>query len=87
MSLTGLFLVTFLIVHVSGNLLLLKGDEGKAFNMYAFFMTTNPVIKIASYLLYSTFIVHIVYALLLTLKNKSARHVDYFLVNSFENSG
>ena len=68
MSLTGLFLVTFLIVHVSGNLLLLKGDEGKAFNMYAYFMTTNPVIKAASYILYSTFLVHIIYALLLTIK-------------------
>ena len=50
-------------------------------------MTTNPVIKSASYILYSTFLVHIIYALLLTIKNKSARKIDYFLVNSFENSG
>ena len=81
------FLTLIISLRNFGNLLLLKGDEGKAFNMYAYFMTTNPVIKAASYILYSTFLVHIIYALLLTIKNKSARKIDYFLVNSFENSG
>jgi succinate dehydrogenase / fumarate reductase cytochrome b subunit len=86
MSLTGLFLIIFLIVHVSGNLLLLKGDEGKAFNMYAEFMTTNPVIKASSYILYSTFVIHIVWALLLTIANSSARKVDYSFNSPSANS-
>jgi len=87
MSLTGLFLIIFLIVHASGNLLLLKGDEGKAFNMYAFFMTTNPVIKTSSYALYSFFLIHILYAILVTMTNNSARKVDYSVVGASENSG
>ncbi|HNP19880.1 MAG TPA: succinate dehydrogenase cytochrome b subunit [Fulvivirga sp.] len=77
MALTGLFLVTFLIVHLSGNLQLLLNDGGKAFNIYAKFMTTNPVIKATSYLLYATFIVHIVWALIITVGNKKARPTGY----------
>jgi succinate dehydrogenase / fumarate reductase cytochrome b subunit len=45
MALTGLFLILFLAVHLAGNLQLLKHDDGQAFNVYAKFMTTNPVIK------------------------------------------
>ncbi len=77
MALTGLFLVTFLIVHLSGNLQLLVNDGGQAFNIYAKFMTTNPLIKTTSYLLYATFVVHIVWALLLSLQNKKSRPVGY----------
>jgi succinate dehydrogenase subunit C (EC 1.3.5.1) len=35
MALTGLFLITFLVVHLAGNLLLLRNDGGEAFNAYA----------------------------------------------------
>ncbi|QSE95999.1 succinate dehydrogenase cytochrome b subunit [Fulvivirga lutea] len=77
MALTGLFLITFLIVHLSGNFQLLLDDGGKAFNIYAKFMTTNPIIKTTSYLLYTTFIVHIVWAIILTVQNKAARPVGY----------
>ncbi|MEQ9165539.1 MAG: succinate dehydrogenase cytochrome b subunit [Fulvivirga sp.] len=77
MALTGLFLITFLIVHLSGNLQLLADDGGKSFNIYAKFMTTNPFIKTTSYLLYTTFIVHIVWAVLLTVMNRSSRPVGY----------
>lgn len=73
MALTGLFLVLFLVVHLAGNLQLLKGDEGEAFNIYAKFMTTNGLIKTTSYLLYATFIAHIVWSLLLTMHNSKAR--------------
>ena len=40
MALTGLFLILFLVVHLIGNLQLLKNDGGEAFNVYAKFMTT-----------------------------------------------
>ena len=44
MALTGLFLILFLVVHLIGNLQLFKNDKGEAFNVYAKFMTSNPVI-------------------------------------------
>jgi succinate dehydrogenase / fumarate reductase cytochrome b subunit len=77
MALTGLFLILFLTGHVSGNLLLFKGDGGEAFNIYAKFMTTNPAVKILSYLTYISVIGHIIYSILLSQHNKSARPVGY----------
>ena len=77
MSLTGLFLCMFLVVHLIGNLQLFKDDAGYAFNKYAVFMTTFPPIKVVSYLLYASVIIHAIYALVLSLKNKSARPVGY----------
>ena len=54
MALTGLFLCLFLIGHLVGNLqLFLPGYAGKLqFNEYAVFMTSNPAVKILSYLVY-----------------------------------
>jgi succinate dehydrogenase / fumarate reductase cytochrome b subunit len=63
MALTGLFLCTFLIVHVGGNLLLFKNDQGFAFNSYANFLTHFPPIEVVAYLLYLAIIVHSIYAL------------------------
>ncbi|RYD72045.1 MAG: succinate dehydrogenase cytochrome b subunit, partial [Sphingobacteriales bacterium] len=77
MALTGLFLCTFLIVHLSGNLSLFKHDNGQAFNAYANFMTHFPPIRVVSYLLYLSIIVHSVYALILTINNRKARPVSY----------
>lgn len=77
MALTGLFLILFLTGHVSGNLLLFKGDGGEAFNMYAKFMTTNPIVKILSYLTYISVIGHVIYSIALGQLNKSARPVGY----------
>src|SRR5258708_13752433 len=73
MALTGLFLILFLVVHLSGNFQLLKDDEGKAFNVYAEFMTTNPVIKVISYGNYTFILLHIFLALALTRKTRAAR--------------
>ncbi len=86
MSLTGLFLSLFLIVHLIGNLQLFKDDAGKAFNEYSFFMTHNLPIKIVSYLLYASIILHAGYALLLNLKNKKARPIGYAQYNGAANS-
>ncbi len=86
MSLTGLFLILFLIGHVSGNMLLLKGDGGQAFNEYATFMTTNTGVIILSYLTYLSVIGHVVYAIILSSKNKSARPVKYDTNKSSSNS-
>lgn len=77
MALTGLFLCTFLIVHLGGNLLLFKDDQGFAFNSYANFLTHFPPIEVIAYLLYLSIIVHAVYGLVLTIKNRRARPVGY----------
>ncbi len=81
MALTGLFLVSFLIIHLIGNLQLLHNDGGKAFNIYAKFMTSNPVIKTVSYTLYASIVIHAVWALLLTLQNRKARGGSYAITN------
>ena len=81
MALTGLFICLFLVVHLAGNLQLLHSDEGKAFNVYAQFMTSNPVVKTISWVNYAIFIVHIVWAILLTIRNRKARGVQGYAVN------
>jgi len=77
MSLTGLFLSSFLVIHMAGNLQLFKGDEGRAFNEYTYFMTHNPVIITISYLLYTSILVHALMALILTRHNRASRPVEY----------
>ncbi len=84
MALTGLFLCTFLIGHLLGNLQLIfiDGEEGRrAFNEYAYFMTHNPAIKILSYLTYISIIFHAVDGFILTVQNKKARPVNYAVNN------
>ncbi len=73
MSLTGLFLISFLVVHLIGNLQLLLDDGGEAFNKYAYFMTHNKLIKTVSYLLYAGILLHAIQGILLYRKNRSAR--------------
>ena len=79
MAATGLFLCTFLIGHLAGNLqLLLPAEEALTiFNEYAKFMTTNPLIKVLSYLTYFSILFHSVDGILLFIQNKKARPVKY----------
>jgi succinate dehydrogenase / fumarate reductase cytochrome b subunit len=82
MALTGLFLCTFLIVHLGGNLLLFKHDDGYAFNVYANFLTHFPPIEVIAYILYLCILVHTIYAIVLTTKNRKARPVGYAVTAS-----
>lgn len=77
MSLTGLFLCLFLIVHLSGNLQLFYDDMGLAFNQYTVWMTTFLPIKIISYLLYASVLIHVFNGIRLTMMNRAARPVNY----------
>jgi len=81
MALTGLFLCTFLIVHLGGNLLLFCDDEGYGFNVYANFLTHFPPIEVVAYLLYLAILVHSIYALVLTVQNRRSRPVTYAVAN------
>lgn len=79
MALTGLFLVLFLITHLAGNLQLLdmSPDGQLQFNAYAKFMTTFPVVKVISYLLYFSILFHAFDGFLLAFQNRKARPVKY----------
>jgi succinate dehydrogenase / fumarate reductase, cytochrome b subunit len=79
MGLTGLFLIVFLIEHLIGNLLLLSGP--KAFNEYAEFMGSNPIIRAMEFGLFAGFIFHIVDGLMLWSQNRKAKPIGY-AVNS-----
>lgn len=80
MSITGLFLMLFLLVHLTINSLLLFGD-GQLFNEAANFMSSNPLMKVIEPILALGFIVHIIYAGYITLKNQMARPKRYKVYN------
>ncbi len=86
MALTGLFLITFLIGHLLGNMQLFKDDGGQAFNEYAKFMTTNPLIKILSYITYASILIHVLYSIWLSRANHLARPIGYAVKKRNENS-
>jgi succinate dehydrogenase / fumarate reductase, cytochrome b subunit len=81
MALTGLFLILFLLVHLIGNLQLLHADEGKAFNVYAHFMTSNPLIITISIGNFAFIFLHIIWAAILTRRNRAARGPAGYAVN------
>ncbi len=74
MCLTGLFLCFFLIIHLLGNLQLFLPTETAQlqFNAYSHFLSGNLFIKMVSYVLYASIILHALYALMITMKNKQS---------------
>jgi len=80
MALTGLFVILFLVVHLIGNLQLLHHDQGRAFNVYAEFMGTNPVIQIISKVNFTLIGMHVAWGLYLTIKNRAARGPQGYVV-------
>jgi succinate dehydrogenase / fumarate reductase cytochrome b subunit len=86
MSITGLFLISFLVVHVSINACIFANDGGVLFNEAAHFMAHNPVIRIMEIVLFAGLILHAVQALLLTKKNEKARPVKYVAFDGAANS-
>ena len=86
MSLSGLFLIGFLCVHLTLNLFLIFDNSGELFNHGANFMATNPVIKIVEPILAIGFIIHIIWASILTLQNQKARPIKYAQRNQSQNA-
>ncbi len=82
MALAGLFLVSFLCVHLGINLMLLRNDGGRAFTEAATFMGTNPVIKVFEIVLFAGFLLHIIFGMLVSGQNKAARPSPYSVGNS-----
>lgn len=77
MSLTGLFLISFLCIHLTLNLFLTFDDSGALFNLAAHFMATNPFIRIMEPLLAIGFVIHIIWSGWITLENMRARPQKY----------
>ncbi|NOQ92890.1 MAG: succinate dehydrogenase [Flavobacteriaceae bacterium] len=85
MSLSGFFLITFLLVHLGVNLTLFVGAE--TFNAASHFMATNPLIQVMQYVLAAGFIFHIAMGIRLELKNRASRPIKYAKNNAAANSG
>ena len=77
MSLTGIFLIVFLVVHCYINAQIFYNDKGVRFDEAAHFMGTNFVIRTVEIGLFAFLILHAVQGLLLWSKNKSRRTVGY----------
>lgn len=84
MSVTGIFLILFLLVHLTVNSLLLVGSE--AFNEAAHFMVTNPLIRIIEPVLALGFIIHIIYSGYITLQNQTRRPIHFKVLNRRKSS-
>lgn len=76
MSLSGFFLITFLILHLIINLFSLLPNPD-LFNEASHFMASNPMIQIMQYVLAFGFIMHIGTGIRLTYLNNKARPVKY----------
>jgi succinate dehydrogenase / fumarate reductase cytochrome b subunit len=76
MAFAGLFLISFLFVHLGINLLVLL-PSSDAFNIAAHFMGTNIVIKVFEVVLFGGIIIHMVYGVILQIQNWMARPQRY----------
>ncbi len=79
MAAAGAFLMLFLVSHLATNLLLIKPDGGESFNKAVEFLLTNPAVKIAEYILFAGFIIHIIIGIVLEIHNRRSRPVGYYV--------
>ncbi|HAK00114.1 MAG TPA: succinate dehydrogenase [Bacteroidales bacterium] len=80
-ALAGAFLMMFLVVHLSTNLLMLTGDRAD-FDKAVEFLLTNPFIKVMEYVLFAGFIIHILLGVIVWFRNRKARPVGYLVAQS-----
>jgi len=83
MALAGLFLLTFLPLHLIINLMLLKSDP-EPFNKAAHFMATFSLVKIMEVVLIGAILIHISWGVYLQIQNWLARPVGYVSGNKSE---
>jgi succinate dehydrogenase / fumarate reductase cytochrome b subunit len=81
MSLAGIFLIVFLLVHMGINLLVIIYEDPMVYNKAAHFMTSNILIKIFEIVLFGGFLLHIIYALIVQIQNWIARPSRYNKAN------
>ncbi len=80
-GITGIFLMIFLLLHLSINFSLFFGEE--SFNNAVYFMKKNIIIRIMEYILALGFIIHILMGIKLYFHNRKVKgKVDYSINNS-----
>lgn len=77
MSLAGLFLVVFLIVHLGINLTLIFSESRETFNRAAHFMGSNVIIRMMEFVLFGGFLLHMFYGVFVQVQNWIARPKGY----------
>lgn len=85
MALTGIFLISFLVVHVGLNACIWANDGGKMFNAGANFMSNMLVIRIMEVGLFAGIIIHVIQGLVLAYANSTKRKDKYAV--SYGNKG
>ena len=80
MSVSGLFLVLFLLFHLSMNVA--AAFSGEAYNMICSLLGANWYAVAATLVLAAGVVIHFVYAVLLTLQNRKARGNDRYAINA-----
>lgn len=86
MSITGLFLILFLIVHCFLNSLIFLNDGGLTFNTGAKFMANNWIIRAGEIVLFVGLLAHIYQSARLTFNNQAARPIKYAAYEGKANS-
>ena len=77
MGITGLFLISFLVVHCGINACIFFDDGGETFNMAAEFMSTNWLIRSMEIVLFAGLLLHIFQGFYLWIFNADARKRKY----------
>src|SRR5690606_23274191 len=77
MGATGLFLISFLVIHAYINAMIFYNDNGATFLSYAHFMGTNLIIRTMEIGLAAGILAHIIQGLTLWAQNKAKRPVKY----------
>lgn len=80
MSISGLFLVLFLLFHLSMNVAAVF--SGEAYNMVCSLLGSNWYAVAATLVLGAGVVIHFVYAIILTLQNRKARGNDRYAINA-----
>jgi succinate dehydrogenase / fumarate reductase, cytochrome b subunit len=77
MALTGIFLISFLMVHCGVNAMIFFNDGGELFNEAAEFMGTNWIIRTMEFVLFGGLLWHIFQGLWLWQDNQKRRKNKY----------
>jgi succinate dehydrogenase / fumarate reductase cytochrome b subunit len=79
MAFAGLFLMVFLVVHLTINMFILPVTDNhkEIFELLVKFMTTNILIKIMEVFLFGAFVIHAIYGVILQIQNWMARPSRY----------
>jgi len=86
MGLTGLFLISFLVIHCTINSMIFFNDGGEMFNYYAHFMSHNYIVRVLEIGLFVGLFIHIIQGFILWKQNNAARPVKYTVNAASTNS-